>query len=145
MATLYFAYGSNMDGLQMKRRCPNAALIGRAVLRDFLFILDGRGAANIVRRVESQVHGALWRLSPDDESTLDWYEGVRHGVYRKEYFPVLTPSDESVHALVYVGSNSERGRPRSTEYMNRIVVAATEHGLPQAYIAELCTWLKTSS
>ena len=28
----YFAYGSNMDIAQMKRRCPEAELLGPAVL-----------------------------------------------------------------------------------------------------------------
>ncbi len=30
--TLYFAYGSNLDPAQMRRRCPHSAPLGQAVL-----------------------------------------------------------------------------------------------------------------
>ena len=46
---LYFAYGSNLNPPQMRRRCPGAQPEGRALLTNWRLILTTRGSANIVR------------------------------------------------------------------------------------------------
>lgn len=67
----YFAYGSNMDLAQMRRRCPAAELWGAATLPDWRFRINARGVATIVPEVGSRVHGLAWRLTPADEVELD--------------------------------------------------------------------------
>ena len=49
--TLYFAYGSNMDRLAMKRRCPGARAVGPAVLEGYRFFVgvDGWGSVSASR------------------------------------------------------------------------------------------------
>jgi hypothetical protein len=44
--TFYFAYGSNMHRLAMKRRCPSARAVGPAALNGYRFFvgLDGWGS-----------------------------------------------------------------------------------------------------
>jgi len=47
MATLHFAYGSNMDREQMSRRCPGAEYVGAASLPGYRFIINGRGYTTV--------------------------------------------------------------------------------------------------
>lgn len=45
MTHLYFAYGSNLDGAQMRRRCPSARLVGAAILDGYRLGFAGQSAA----------------------------------------------------------------------------------------------------
>jgi len=58
---LYFAYGSNLDGAQMRRRCPSARLVGAAILDGYRLGFAGQsaawggGVATVVRDREGRV------------------------------------------------------------------------------------------
>lgn len=67
----YFAYGSNMDMEQMRRRCPDAKRIDTAVLHGWKFALDEVGYATVVPAAGASVPGLLWMLSDADEAELD--------------------------------------------------------------------------
>jgi len=45
---LHFAYGSNMSGALMRRRCPGARLEGRACLPGYRFVIMRSGYASVV-------------------------------------------------------------------------------------------------
>ena len=79
----YFAYGSNMDMEQMRRRCPDAKCIDTAVLHGWKFALDEVGYATVVPEAGASVPGLLWMLADADEAELDVYEGVRSRCYEK--------------------------------------------------------------
>jgi gamma-glutamylcyclotransferase (GGCT)/AIG2-like uncharacterized protein YtfP len=82
-ARYYFAYGSNMDGGQMRRRCPDANCVGVGMIPGWKFRINTRGVATIVPDDESTVYGIVWSLSKADEQSLDRYEGVSLGLYSK--------------------------------------------------------------
>ena len=46
MKYLYFAYGSNLNVEQMKRRCPNATEISSAVLDGYQVVLKAKEIYN---------------------------------------------------------------------------------------------------
>jgi gamma-glutamylcyclotransferase (GGCT)/AIG2-like uncharacterized protein YtfP len=141
MAGLYFAYGSNMDPGQMAQRCPGAKCSGTGQLFGFRFALDGRGAADVIQDASSSVFGVLWHLTELCESSLDRYEGVSSGIYKKTYHEIVTAEDQgTVKALVYIAQGDRRGSPRGADYMDRIIKAATAYGLPATYISELRQW-----
>ena len=79
---LYFAYGSNLDGAQMRRRCPSARLVGAAILDGYRLGFAGRsaswggGVATVVRDREGRVPGLVWVVSADDLDRLDRFEGA---------------------------------------------------------------------
>lgn len=135
----YFAYGSNMDEAQMAYRCPGAELVGKGVLRGFSFELDSAGVGTVVRS-RGNVEGLLWRLTDSDIESLDMYEGVSGGCYKKKYLNIETSSGQAA-ALVYV-SNRKRGFGcLRYDYMNGIVAAAIAHGFSDKYVRELSLWL----
>ena len=131
----YFAYGSNMDTEQMAHRCPGAERVGVAVLPEYRFLINAWGVGTVVPAEQGSVFGLLWRLSDNDVESLDSYEGVASGDYRREYLTVDADGDQ-IHALVYVASNVTPGKPRPG-YLEGVLRAATDVGLPKAYLAEL--------
>ncbi|KAK2732159.1 aig2 family protein [Colletotrichum kahawae] len=89
----YFAYGSNLSFAQMRRRCPSSRPLGLAFLRQYTFIINGRGYANVVQNGaddvanDAGVYGVVYKIGPDDEASLDRCEGVPYA-YTKEYMSV---------------------------------------------------------
>jgi gamma-glutamylcyclotransferase (GGCT)/AIG2-like uncharacterized protein YtfP len=132
---LHFAYGSNMDRHGMSRRCPGAQLVGCAALHGFRFIIMRPGYGNVVPARGRVVHGVLWRLTPRDLAALHAYEKVAGGLYRPLMISVVA-NGRCVRALVYVGRERVRGKPKSG-YMKIVAAAARDLGLPPHYICGL--------
>lgn len=132
----YFAYGSNMDQAQMSQRCPTAVLVGPARLLGYRFIINTRGVATIATEASSEVYGILWSIIEADERSLDKYEGVEWGTYTKRTVRIETATEKSARALTYIASDSTPGSPRDG-YVEKLVAAAEQHGLPDKYVEEL--------
>lgn len=125
----YFAYGSNMDMEQMRRRCPDAKCIDTAVLRGWKFALDEVGYATVVPAAGASVPGLLWMLSDADEAELDVYEGVRYNCYEKVTLSIV-PKRTGVptQAFVCVSLRGANEGARVQGYLERIVHAAAHTG-----------------
>jgi gamma-glutamylcyclotransferase (GGCT)/AIG2-like uncharacterized protein YtfP len=83
---LYFAYGSNLNHFQMKRRCKDSMFLKKINLKDFKLIFRSRHrAADIEKKKNSIVPGALFEISKSDEKKLDIYEDYPI-LYKKYYF-----------------------------------------------------------
>ena len=135
----YFAYGSNMDVQQMAERCPDATVIGVAKLPGHEFLINTHGVATVIPAKRRAVHGVLWEISKRDESSLDRYEGVASGFYRKVMVRVQMKNGYKTEALIYFASDEQPGAPRPG-YLERVVAAAQLHGLPDVVIAGLLIW-----
>ena len=82
----YFAYGSNLHHLQMKKRCPKCRFIKKFVLNNFQLTFRNKGGwADIERKNNKKVHGGLYLISKLSENRLDKYEDYPI-VYKKIYF-----------------------------------------------------------
>lgn len=100
---LYIAYGSNLSLAQMKHRCPTAEVIGAAELQNWRLWFRGdrhSAVATIEREQGFQVPVLIWRIQPQDELSLDRYEGFPF-LYRKETLR-LTVNGRWVYAMVYI-------------------------------------------
>jgi gamma-glutamylcyclotransferase (GGCT)/AIG2-like uncharacterized protein YtfP len=139
----YFAYGSNMSGAQMALRCPDSHPVGTAWLNNYRFLINERGVASIAICEGRVVHGLVWDISESDERSLDRYEGVAKGFYRKTDLPVVLQGCRSLDALVYIAASDTEGRPR-TGYMEKIISAAGTLGFPPDNLEELKAWLVTT-
>lgn len=135
----YFAYGSNMDENQMEHRCKEAKLAGTAKLTDYRFALDAHGFATVIPGKGSAVTGLLWNITPNCEESLDGYEGVAKGCYRKEYLPVECGAG-TIKALIYISNRAELKGKTSSVYTDRVIAAAEEHDLPESYVDEIKSW-----
>jgi len=121
-ASLYFAYGSNMDMQQMNTRCPSAKFVGISNIKNFDYYIDDRGVASLRPKVGATAYGILWDIrDPDDWRRLDFYEGVRHDYYRRHYI-----QDEDLagdqSCAIYISTTATTGNPRPG-YQEKIVNA----------------------
>ena len=138
----YAAYGSNLDPLQMEDRCPDAKMIGIAVLKDYQLLFKGVGR-NCHLTIEPKGGGVVplgvFEISEEDERSLDRYEGYPY-YYRKECLRLTLDDGKQIDAFVYIMNQREqwkKGFPSNIYYHG--VVRGYEyfgfniHILEQAY------------
>ena len=83
---LYFAYGSNLNHFQMKRRCKDSVFLKKINLSNFKLTFRSKyRAADIEPKKNLSVPGALFEISKTDEKKLDFYEDFPT-LYKKHYF-----------------------------------------------------------
>tara|TARA_B100001057_G_scaffold211165_2_gene211651 strand:- start:1882 stop:2283 length:402 start_codon:yes stop_codon:yes gene_type:complete len=83
---LYFAYGSNLNHFQMKRRCKDSEFLKKINLKNFKLTFRSKyRAADIEPKKNSIVTGGLFEISKSDEKKLDIYEDFPT-LYKKFYF-----------------------------------------------------------
>ena len=83
---LYFAYGSNLNHLQMKKRCKDSIFLKKIKLKDFKLTFRSKyRAADIEPKKNSFVPGGMFQISKSDEKKLDIYEDYPI-LYEKYYF-----------------------------------------------------------
>ena len=83
---LYFAYGSNLNHFQMKKRCKDSVFLKKINLSNFKLTFRSKyRAADIEPKKNSTVPGALFEISKSDEKKLDVYEDYPI-LYEKYYF-----------------------------------------------------------
>lgn len=131
---LYFAYGSNLWRRQMTARCPEHREIGAGRLNGWRWIITTRGYASIVVSEGDYVLGTVYELSVADVLSLDRFEGVAHGDYRKEMIAVDVNGQE-LDCLVYIDPVALAGKPKE-EYVARINSGIRDAEFPEAYVAQ---------
>ncbi len=89
---LYFAFGSNLNQKQMKRRCRDSKYVGCYSLKNYTLVFRnyflGGGVADVQKKKNSSVLGAIYKISKKDEKELDIYEDFPK-TYIKKYFSLL--------------------------------------------------------
>jgi gamma-glutamylcyclotransferase (GGCT)/AIG2-like uncharacterized protein YtfP len=119
-----------MDG-----RCRDARALGQAFLADWEVRIGARGFATVIDAPGSVTWGVLWSVSPSDVQSLDRYEGVADGHYRRDIVTVQSP--EGAHsALIYIEEFVGDGVPRHG-YLERILDGARAFDLPEEYCVRL--------
>lgn len=112
MKRLYIAYGSNLSVEQMARRCPTATIVGTAILDGWRLLFNG--PASIERKEGYQVPVLIWDIKPNDERSLDRYEGYP-SYYRKEMLEIdLNGAKEQ--AMVYIMNTNDENEPGNYYY-----------------------------
>jgi gamma-glutamylcyclotransferase (GGCT)/AIG2-like uncharacterized protein YtfP len=82
---LYFAYGSNLNHFQMKKRCNDSIFLKKINLENFKLTFRSKyRAADIEYKKDSLVPGGLYKISKSDEIKLDKYED--YPILYKKYF-----------------------------------------------------------
>jgi gamma-glutamylcyclotransferase len=142
----YFAYGSNMNHKHMKDRCPQTVFLAPALLTGFSLAFrypstsfPGGGAADIIEEENSQVWGALWQSNEKDFVSLDKFEDVACGGYRRIEIEVFSKdSNLALKAITYevVDKLSFDMRPVKA-YESLVLSGAKESLLPEEYIQDI--------
>ena len=111
----YFAYGSNLHHLQMKRRCPNCRFIKKIILHNYNLAFRSKyGAADIEKKAGKKVYGALYLISKKAEKRLDVYEEYPT-LYKKMFFKYGTKK-----VMTYIMPKKTKLVVPTTTYINVI-------------------------
>jgi len=132
--TIYFAYGSNLDTEQIRRRCPSAHGICTATLAGYRLAFTGRSGlwggavATIEPDPDCTTWGALYTLSEADSAELDRWEGAPHA-YERIMVDAITNDGQVVPAVTYRKRDRREGKPTAA-YVKRIRAGYKAWGLP---------------
>ena len=111
----YFAYGSNLHHIQMKRRCPNCRFIKKITLKNYSLTFRSKyGAADIEKKMGKKVYGALYIISKAAEKRLDVYEEYPF-LYKKMYFRY-----QNKKVMTYIMVKKSKLVPPTVRYLNVI-------------------------
>ena len=126
---LYFAYGSNMDRLQMTWRCPKAEFLGTTRISGFEFLINSRSVASIRAKTGATVEGAVYAATADCMKALDSDEGTAQGLYLKEQ---VTDALGLRHEA-YFATDSSPSYGKRSDYLLRILDAAKALGISEQH------------
>ena len=129
---LYFAFGSNLNQKQMKRRCRDSKYIGCFSLKNYKLVFRnyflGGGVADVEKKKNSSVLGAIYKISKKDERELDIYEDFPK-TYIKKYFRLLGKKV----MFYYMPKKTKHVLP-SKRYLNLIIQGYKDCGYRNNYI-----------
>ena len=129
---LYFAFGSNLNQKQMKRRCRDSKYIGCYSLKNYKLVFRnyflGGGVADVEKKRNSSVLGAIYKISKKDERELDIYEDFPK-TYIKKYFRLLGKKV----MFYYMPKKTKHVLP-SKRYLNLIIQGYKDCGYRNNYI-----------
>jgi len=146
----YFAYGSNLRRAQMARLCPDHEFLGPARLAGYRLVCAWPdeewqgGVADVQPDPESEVWGALYRISAADLARLDAYEVYdpagpeSANDYLRRAIRVETADGRSVDRVECYFVRAPQGHvPPSPAYRRALLEGATECGLPRSYVEKM--------
>ena len=126
---LYFAYGSNLHHFQMRRRCKDSIFLKKINLNGFRLTFRSKyRAADIEKKRNSIVQGALFEISKSDEKKLDVYEDFPI-LYKKYYFNYYNK-----RVMTYIMVNKTPFRYPTSKYLNVIKRGYRDCNLDKKYL-----------
>ena len=140
--TVSLAYGSNLNIEDMRKRCPDAEIIGTAILENYRLLFKGEekdAFLTIEKKEGADVPVGLWKLTPSDEIALDEYEEYPQ-MYYKVDLPVKTEKGEVIFAMAYVmrkdyEDNHEFNLP-SSEYLQSVIEGYRDFNFDGGYLLD---------
>lgn len=137
----YFAFGANMSSDVLRRRGVVVLSREPARLRGYRLVFDLAGIswvepafASIVPDPEHDVHGVLYRLTPDQLDRVDSYEGRGYSFIEVE---VEGERSGIQRSSTYQTRRPASGLRPSRRYLRVISQGARENDLPASYIREI--------
>lgn len=129
----YFAYGSNMDLLQLRSRIGHIHDHWNSEVYGYKFAynktsIDGTSKANILN-MDGTVHGVCFEI---DRASFDALQKFEIGY--KPRVVLAGIGDVMISARTYL-SDSVQTNPPSEEYRKKVVSAARKMALPDEYIS----------
>jgi len=126
---LYFAYGSNLNHFQMKRRCKDSTFLKKYELKGYkLNFRSQYRAADIEKKRKSIVQGALFEISKSDEKKLDVYEDFPI-LYTKMYFKYYKKK-----VMTYIMNKKTKFRYPTEKYLNIVKQGYKDCKLDKKYL-----------
>jgi len=139
----YFAYGSNLNEEQMRRRCSDSKPVGIATLKDYKLIFNGHskgwngGVADIKKESGKEVIGIIYEVSEKDLESLDEHEGVHKKIYKRIIVEVTDDKGKKKEVVAYEKEEKGKMTKPSENYLDTIIKSARKNGFPKKYLKEI--------
>ena len=139
----YFSYGSFLDSDTLRKHCPSAKFVTRAILPDyevkfnFMSNTYKAGVTGVEVRVGKNTHGVVYELPLKEIEYLDLIEGVPEGDYFRQTVEVVDDEGKSFQVEIYRTSNPKGPFQSNRTYVIKMLNGAREHSLAPEYIKEL--------
>ncbi len=147
---IYFAYGSNMDPVQMRERCVGSRARGAGYLAGYRLAFSRwsprrkHAVASIEEYPGEGVWGVVYEMTPDDWTSLHPFEGhIAEGHPENGYDLIgvaVQMEAEAVSARTYIAMPDPLRVDvglTSMRYRQHLIDGAIAHGLPADYLAML--------
>ncbi len=137
---LYFAYGSNMSSMRLKKRVESAEVISTGILEKYKLKFhkiseDGSGKcdAYFTNVLNDKINGVIYSIHEKDLDKLDIFEARGHG-YEKKPVVIKRFNGNEVKAFTYCATDIDEGLKPYTWYKYHVLHGAVENDLPHDYI-----------
>ena len=136
MNIYYFAYGSNMSSVRLKKRISSVQVIDTAVLNGYSlkwnkYGKDGSAKCNIENHETQYVLGVVYQIRNEDILQLDNYE-VGYDRMSISVNSIVMNNEYSV--ITYISQKTRFDIYPFKWYKNHVLIGAIEHKLPNDYI-----------
>ena len=140
---LYFSYGSFLDTETLKRHCPSARFVARAVLSNFEVRFNfmsrtyGGGVTGVEPAQGKTARGVVYDVPAEEMEYLDTIEGVPEGIYYRQKVLVLDEGGNQLEAETYRTTDPKGPFTSTRGYVGLMLKGAREHKLEPDYIKEI--------
>jgi len=132
-----------MSRAQMAERCPNARFVGLGRLPGYQLVFNrmGRRYEGAVASIESSsapnaaVHGVIWEIDKAELNELDQIEGP--SAYQRHTLQAELDGHEWLECEVYIGISQGENFAPDSRYLEILIEAAQDVGLPFHYVQSL--------
>lgn len=139
----YLAYGSNLNIDQMKVRCKDATIIGKAELEGYELLFKGSQTCaylTVEKKENSFVPLGVWRTGEEDEKSLDHYEGFPTFYYKKELEIEVesfkTGEKKKLQAYIYIMHEDRKLGLPSRTYIDTCLKGYEDFGFDKKILLE---------
>jgi len=140
----YLAYGSNLwkkqkvvrtGSIRTGNESPQIARLADYRLAFNKRDKNGEVVANIMAAPGNEVIGIVYRVNDESLKKMDKYERG----YDRSIVSVILENKTCIEAFIYIAiaKNVIEEKKPTTEYLNKIINGANEHGLPIEYIEKI--------
>jgi cation transport regulator ChaC len=140
----YLAYGSNLwkkqkvvrtGSIRTGNESPQIARLADYRLAFNKRDKNGEVVANIMAAPGNEVIGIVYRVNDESLKKMDKYERG----YDRSIVSVILENKTCIEAFIYIAiaKNVIAEEKPTTEYLNKIINGANEHGLPIEYIEKI--------
>lgn len=140
---LYFSYGSFLDSETLRRDCPSAKFVARAVLPNFEVQFNymsrtyGGGVTGVEPAPGKVAIGVIYEVPPKEMEHLDEVEAVPQGYYYRQTVLALDEEGKLLEVETYRTTDPKGPFTPTRKYVGLMVKGAREHKLDPGYVEEL--------
>lgn len=140
----YLAYGSNLHPHRLTLRIPSARHIGNVALPGFRLSFDKRSRDASAKcmftetgSLDDVLHGAVYRLAPDEKPVLDEIEGLGSGYDEKRISVSVDGALYETFLYTAAKTHVDKSLLPYDWYKELVILGAAFHRFPDAYIGRI--------